>query len=97
MDIILPDGRPFQMLSNIQHLKASVPVAGAQVSIPITVTPTKCVVMLYGNNRYADPAVPYAWEISPLYTNFLPTQISIEWAHAPNITATVGITILEYI
>ena len=85
------------MLSNIQHLHADVAAAGAQVAIPITCTPTKCVVMLYGNNRYANPEVPYAWPIFPIYTNFLPTAISIEFDNEAAETVPIGITIIEYI
>lgn len=91
------------ILKNIQHIKDSIPTGGKQVSIPITVAPTQCVVMLNGNSWKREDYYTMEWNayygvvVYPIYTNFLPTAINIEWAFTPHIAAGVTITIIEYI
>lgn len=100
-DIILPDGRPFQMLSNIQHTRINVPTGGTTFTLAQTVVPTKCVVMLYGASYKDEIDSPngwaYAYPCYPNFGNFLETSINIGFARTPDFAADITVTILEYL
>ena len=83
------------MLKNIQHIYTNVYDTGRQITIPVTVVPTKCVVMLYGN-QFGE-GVNGSFPIFPNYNTFLPTAINIVWPVGPSGAGDITITIIEYI